>query len=41
MTQEMTVVGSTDRHGTIVTFKPDPEMFEETVYDYDILHRCV
>ena len=38
VTQEMTVVGSTDRHGTIVTFKPDPEMFEETVYDYDILH---
>ena len=38
VTQEMTVVGSTDHHGTIVTFKPDPEMFEETVYDYDILH---
>ena len=38
VTQEMTVVGSTDRHGTIVTFKPDPEMFEDTVYDYDILH---
>ena len=24
--------------GTRVTFKPDPEMFEETVYDYDVLH---
>ena len=38
VTQDMTVVGETDRHGTVVTFKPDPEMFEDTVYDYDILH---
>ena len=39
VTQPMTVVGETDRHGTVVTFKPDPEMFTETtVYDYDILH---
>ena len=37
VTQDMTVVGETDRHGTVVTFKPDPEMFEDTVYDYDIL----
>ena len=36
--QEMTVVGDTDHTGTTVTFKPDPEMFEDTVYDYDILH---
>ena len=28
VTQEMTVVGTTDRTGTTVTFKPDPEMFE-------------
>ena len=37
ITQEMTVIGVTERHGTRVTFKPDPEMFEDTVYDYDIL----
>ena len=39
MTQEMTVVGTTDRTGTEVVFKPDPEMFEDTVYDYETLHR--
>ena len=38
ITQEMTVIGSTDHTGTEVTFKPDPEMFDETVYDYEILH---
>ena len=39
VTQPMTVVGDTDKHGTVVTFKPDPEMFTETtVYDYEILH---
>lgn len=26
-----------DKHGTEVTFLPDPEIFEETVYDYDVL----
>ncbi len=26
-----------DRHGTTVTFKADPEIFETTVYEYDIL----
>ena len=39
VTQEMTVVGTTDRTGTEVMFKPDPEMFETTVYDYEVLHR--
>ncbi len=39
VTQPMTVVGETDRNGTTVTFKPDPEMFEDTVYDYEILHK--
>ncbi|MDY4660018.1 DNA topoisomerase (ATP-hydrolyzing) subunit B [Pseudoflavonifractor capillosus] len=38
VTQSMTIVGETDRHGTEVVFKPDPEMFEDTVYDYEILH---
>ena len=39
ITQEMTVVGTTDHTGTEVVFKPDPEMFETTVYDYETLHR--
>ena len=39
ITQELTVVGTTDRSGTTVRFKPDPEMFDETVYDYEILHN--
>ena len=38
ITQEMTVVGSTDQHGTKVTFKPDPEMFDTLEYDYETLH---
>ena len=38
VTQPMTVVGDTDLHGTEVVFKPDPEMFEDTVYSYDVLH---
>ena len=38
ITQEMVIVGTTDHTGTEVTFKPDPEMFDDTVYDYDILH---
>ena len=29
--------GETDKHGLYVRFKPDPEMFEETVFDYDVL----
>ena len=38
ITQDMKVVGTTDRTGTTVTFKPDPEMFDTLVYDYDVLH---
>ena len=38
ITQEIRVVGETDRTGTTVRFKPDPEMFDETVYNYDTLH---
>ncbi len=38
ITQEMTVVGTTDHTGTAVTFKPDPDMFEDTVYNYETLH---
>ena len=30
-------VGDTERHGLYVRFKPDPEIFEETVFDYDTI----
>ena len=39
ITQEMKVVGKTDKTGTEVTFQPDPEMFDDTVYAYDVLHN--
>ncbi len=29
--------GETERHGLYVRFKPDPEIFEETVFDYDTI----
>ena len=29
--------GATDKHGLYVRFLPDPEMFEEVVFDYDTL----
>ena len=29
--------GETEKRGLYVRFKPDPEIFEETVFDYDIL----
>jgi len=38
ITQEMTIVGTTEKTGTEVTFQPDPEMFDTTEYDYEILH---
>ena len=36
--QEMRIVGTTDAHGTKVTFKPDPQMFDTLEYDYETLH---
>jgi len=38
ITEHMKIVGTTDHNGTVVRFKPDPDMFEDRVYDYDILH---
>ena len=38
ITQEMRIIGATQKHGTVVTFKPDPEMFDTLEYDYEILH---
>ena len=37
ITQEITIVGETDRTGTTVTFKPDDQMFDTVEYDYEIL----
>ena len=34
---DLEMVGETTRRGTKVTFLPDKEIFEETVYDFDIL----
>ncbi len=38
ITQEMKIVGETGHSGTVVTFKPDAEIFDDLVYDYDTLH---
>ncbi len=38
ITQEMKIVGKTEKNGTEVTFQPDPEMFDTLEYDYEILH---
>ncbi len=34
---EVHVIGETDRTGSEITFWADPEIFEETVYDYNVL----
>ena len=38
ITQQMKIIGDTDKTGTEVTFQPDPEMFDEVVYSYETLH---
>lgn len=38
ITQGMRTIGDTDINGTVVRFHPDPEMFDETVFDYKTLH---
>lgn len=39
VTEPMQIIGDCDpeKHGTRVQFLPDPEIFEETVYDFEIL----
>ena len=39
ITQEMKIVGTTDKTGTEVTFQPDPEMFDDVIYSYETLHE--
>ena len=38
ITEPMKVVGETDHTGTTVTFKPDGEMFDTTVFNYETIH---
>ena len=38
-TEKMKEVGESDTTGTTVTFWPDEEIFETTVYDFDTLHN--
>ena len=35
---DLQIIGDTDETGTCVTFKPDGEIFEELVFDYETLH---
>ena len=37
VTTELTEVGPTDKHGSVVHFKPDGTIFEETVFDFETL----
>jgi len=34
---DMRITGETDRTGSIITFKPDGEIFDELIFDYEIL----
>ena len=34
---DLEVIGDTQKRGTKVTFKPDAQIFEDTVYDFEIL----
>ena len=34
---ELRIIGDTDKTGTVVTFKADPQIFEELIYDREIL----
>ena len=34
---DLTKIGESDEHGTTVSFKPDHEIFEDTVYDFEVL----
>lgn len=36
---ELKEIGTTERHGTTVTFLPDKEIFEETIFDYNVIKR--
>ena len=37
--QPLTVIGNTDKVGTFVHFKPDAEIFQDTIFDYNVLEQ--
>ncbi len=37
ITQELTIVGQTDKTGSAIIFKPDPVIFEETAFNYETI----
>ncbi len=37
--QPLTVIGDSDKQGTYVHFKPDAEIFEDTIFNYKILEK--
>lgn len=37
--QPLTVIGTTDKVGTYVHFKPDAEIFEDVIFDYNVLEQ--
>ncbi len=39
VTQEMTIIGQTEVHGSEIVFKPDGQIFETLVFDYDTLEK--
>lgn len=36
---KLTVIGETENHGTTVTFKPDKEIFDDLIFQFDILKQ--
>lgn len=36
-THPLKIIGKTSKTGTMVVFKPDPQIFEETVFEYELL----
>ena len=41
VTQKLRILGETDKTGTYVRFKPDPDIFEETEFHFDTLKKRV
>lgn len=39
ITQSMQMIGTTDKTGTTVRFRPDGEIFDTTEFQYEILHK--
>lgn len=39
VTQPLKVIGESDERGTYVHFKPDAEIFEETIFQFDVLKQ--